>query len=202
MAKRSGVSNDRDPLAGLTSLSRALTASRTRWYLFGAQAVVLYGIPRATADLDVTVEADPASFETLRSALAAEAIHPRVPYADELLARSRVLLLEHRPSGLPIDLVFAGPGLEVEFLNNARRVELADQRVVWVIAPTDLVVAKILAGRPKDLEDVRGIISTCGDDLDLDRARSFLQLLEQALDRSDLLRELERLVAEHAKQAD
>ncbi len=181
-----------DHLSALAGLSRAFERSRSRWYLFGAQAVVLYGVPRATADLDVTVEADPRSFETLRSALATEGICPRIAHADELLARSRVLLLEHRPTGVPIDLVFAGPGLEAEFLGHARRLEVANGQTVWVIAPTDLVVAKILAGRPKDLEDVRGIVATCRDDLDIERARSFLRLLEQALDRSDLVSELDR----------
>ena len=30
-----------------------------RWYLFGAQAVVAYGVPRFSADVDVTVQLEP-----------------------------------------------------------------------------------------------------------------------------------------------
>ena len=41
-----------------------------RWYLFGAQAVVAYGVPRFSADVDVTVQLEPedrsASFATWR----------------------------------------------------------------------------------------------------------------------------------------
>lgn len=92
-----------------------------------------------------------------------------------------------------MDLVVAGPGLEEEFLAHRRFVDLGGLEVP-VISPEDLVVTKILAGRPKDLDDVRGIMREQGDRLDLERSRRFLRMLEQALDRSDLVPVLERLV--------
>ena len=30
-----------------------------RWYVFGAQAVILYGVPRLSADVDVTLALEP-----------------------------------------------------------------------------------------------------------------------------------------------
>jgi hypothetical protein len=39
----------------LADLARVLRRLRLRWYVFVAQALVLRGLPRATADLDVTV---------------------------------------------------------------------------------------------------------------------------------------------------
>jgi len=56
-----------------------------------------------------------------------------------------------------------------------------------VIAPEELVVTKILAGRSKDLDDVRGIVKTQGAAFDLERVRSLLRLLEAAIDQADLL---------------
>ena len=47
---------------GALDLLQALSAVLDRWgrwYLFGAQAVVAYGAPRFSADVDVTVELDP-----------------------------------------------------------------------------------------------------------------------------------------------
>jgi len=61
-----------------------------------------------------------------------------------------------------------------------------------VISPEDLIVTKVLAGRPKDIEDVRGVLQERLDSLDLERVRSLLRLLEQALTQSDLLSTLER----------
>jgi hypothetical protein len=53
---------------------------------------------------------------------------------------------------------------------------------------------KVLAGRPRDLDDIVSILRTRGDTLDLDRVRTTLRLLEKALDRRDLLPELERAI--------
>jgi hypothetical protein len=50
-----------------------------------------------------------------------------------------------------------------------------------------LIVTKVLAGRAKDLDDVRGIIAAQEETLDLRRVRTLLRALEVALDRSDLL---------------
>lgn len=40
--------------AALADLAPALVSFGLRWYVFGAQAAIHYGSPRATADVDVT----------------------------------------------------------------------------------------------------------------------------------------------------
>ncbi|HEX7705229.1 MAG TPA: nucleotidyltransferase [Thermoanaerobaculia bacterium] len=68
---------------------------------------------------------------------------------------------------------------------------------VPVISPEDLIVTKVLAGRSKDIEDIRGVLLQRGASLDLGRIRGTLHLLEEALAQSDLIMvfesELERL---------
>jgi hypothetical protein len=51
---------------------------------------------------------------------------------------------------------------------------------------------KKLGGRTKDREDVIAIIAAQGPSLNYNRVRATLELLEKALDRSDLVVELER----------
>lgn len=86
----------------------------------------------------------------------------------------------------------AGP--EEEFIARARRVSVSGV-VVPVLSPEDLIVTKVLAGRPKDLEDIRGIVSKRGKDLDLPGTRALLRLLEEGLGQSDLLPLLEAQIA-------
>ena len=65
-----------------------------------------------------------------------------------------------------------------------------------IISAEDLIVTKILAGRPKDLEeDVRGILSAQSGHLALAAARQTLSLLEEALGVSDLIPLLNRRVS-------
>ena len=48
----------RSPVADLLAdLSAALEALNIPWYLFGAQAAIVYGVARLTADVDVTAQA-------------------------------------------------------------------------------------------------------------------------------------------------
>jgi hypothetical protein len=54
---------------------------------------------------------------------------------------------------------------------------------------------KVLAGRNKDLDDVSAIVAAQGSALDLTLIRDTLRDLETALDRSDLVRLFEAVLA-------
>lgn len=92
----------------------------------------------------------------------------------------------HRTTGLPVDIVLAGPGLEEEFLQRAV-VQSIDGVPVPVVEIADLVVLKVLASRPKDLEDVVTLLRVHGEAIDAVRVRTVLTMLEEALGQSDLL---------------
>jgi len=58
---------------------------------------------------------------------------------------------------------------------------------VPIACAEDLVVMKLLAGRPKDLEDVVAILAAQAEGIDLASLRELLGELELALDQSDLI---------------
>ncbi|HVT04915.1 MAG TPA: nucleotidyltransferase [Thermoanaerobaculia bacterium] len=163
-----------------------------RWYLFGAQAVMVWGRPRLTADLDVTVAVDPADAGSFITRLQAFGFSVRLEDPADFILRTRVIPLVHSGSGLPVDVILAGPGLEEQFLERAILVSIGEVDVP-VISPEDLIIAKILAGRPKDIEDVRGVIAERASELDFERILLLLGMLEDALSRNDLVSELQRL---------
>lgn len=109
----------------------------------------------------------------------------RVQDPARFAAEMRVLPFLHEASRIPLDAILAGPGPEEEFLARARVVTIEGVSVP-VISPEDLVVTKILAGRPKDLEDVQGILHQAGASFESKKVRTLLASLEAALDRSDL----------------
>jgi len=110
---------------------------------------------------------------------------------------TRIYPVTHKPTGWNLDLVLAGPGLEQRFLDEVRIVR-AGRHHIPVIAPEHLVTLKILAGRPKDLEDVRGMIRIA--ELDHASIESTLVELESMLDQRDLLPVYARLRAEQTSQ--
>jgi hypothetical protein len=179
----------------LAAVRAALEPFGIRWYLFGAQAAILYGAARLTADVDITLDAGPHPVEDVLAALEARRFAPRVRNALAFVTETRVLPMVHGPTRIPVDLVLAGPGPEQRFLERAE-VRLIDGVPVPVAASDDLVVMKVLAGRPLDLEDVVAILVAQGPRVDLERATATLRLLEQALDRRDLVPRLEQARAE------
>jgi len=104
---------------------------------------------------------------------------------QDFVQRTRVLPLRHERSGLALDLVLAGQGLEDRFLERAIPVEVSGA-VIPFISPDDLIVTKVLAGRPKDLDDIRGVLAERGGLLKADQIRDTLALLEEALGQSEL----------------
>jgi hypothetical protein len=167
----------------LRDLGAAIRDVGARWYLFGAQAALLHGASRLTADVDATVAWDRSDMKPLLAALRAHGFELR-PAPPDFIERTRVVPLVHR-SGIQTDLVLGGPGLEELFLSRAVERDVEGVRVP-VATAEDLVAMKILAGRAKDLDDVRSLLAANSGQLDLAHIREVLGALERALDRSDL----------------
>ncbi len=186
------TSSPASPLADLyTRLERALAVFD--WFLFGARAAIHYGSARATVDVDVGLRLAGASLDSLVERAAAGGFATRIAEWRDLADRARVVLLIDTPSGIEVDVVLTGPGLEDEFHERARKAGFAGVELP-VIAPEDLLICKLLAGRPQDLQDIEAVLAAQSD-LDLARVRSVLGRIEEALGRSDLKTVLERLLS-------
>ncbi len=177
----------------LWTLARALRKLGVRWFLFGAQAAILHGAERLTNDVDVTVDLGDLPIGVFVAALERAGFALRVRDIDGFVERTRVVPLRDRRSGIDLDVVIAGPGPEQLFLERAERRRIEGVSVP-VASAEDLVAMKILAGRPKDLEDVESVLAAKGDTFRIERARRTLRSLETALGQSDLLPSFEGAV--------
>ena len=137
--------------------------------------MVLWGRPRLTADVDITVQLVPEDTAGFCADMERAGFRLRVRDRDAFPARTRPLPFVHPTTRLPLDVVLAGPGLEEQFLDRAVPVDIEGVSVP-VISPEDLVVVKIFAGRPKDLEDARSVLVERGGTLDRERIRSTLAM--------------------------
>lgn len=177
----------------LRALAEAFDEQGVDWYLFGAHAVAIRGAPRATQDVDVTVQVPRTALPALIAALERHGLRHRYPeLAAELIAHGSVLPLA-ASSGMEVDMVLSGSGLEQLALERATTVPI-EGIPVPVVHATDLVVMKILAGRGKDIDDARAVIAA--GEVDSREARELLRQLEHALGQSDLVPQLEALLAE------
>ncbi|KAB2896289.1 MAG: nucleotidyl transferase AbiEii/AbiGii toxin family protein [Kofleriaceae bacterium] len=184
----------------LADLARAFAAAHVRWYVFGAQAVAAAGVPRFTADIDVTVELPRTGVRELLSVLASHGFAMRdVGDVTTFIAETRVVPVDHVASQMPVDIVLAGPGLEEEMLQRVRVHRIGGRQIPF-IDTADLVALKMLAGRPKDLEDVRGLVRARPASLSLEVARSRVGDLAAMVDDSTLLTTLDRIIREESAE--
>lgn len=176
----------------LLDLKRAFDSRTIRWCVFGAQAVSVWGKPRTTADVDITIGPEVPLSEVFES-LAASGFEAALNVDGDFLRNTPVLPVVHTATGIPLDIVIGRSGFETTFLDRAVAVELAGVSVP-VVAPDDLIVLKLIAGRPKDIEDATTIVAAQHGEMDLDRIRNLLRQIEEALDQSDLVCAFEEML--------
>ena len=137
-------------------ITRALDSLRIAYAIIGGIANAVWGEPRATIDVDVTVAVDD---DDLPATVPAIAQNFRVPVSDPLafVQQTRVLPLD-TDDGVRIDVIFALLPFELDAIRRAKEVTIAD-RTVHVVTPEDLILMKIISERPRDVADAK---RSCG----------------------------------------
>jgi hypothetical protein len=115
-------------------------------------ATVLYGVPRATFDLDISIDPTPENTKNLLAAMTeANLGTAELITAEEVLA-NEITIFQDR---VRIDVQTSTPGLVFEEAwKNRETMEYQGQKF-YVVSRDDLIASKKASGRPVDLEDVR-----------------------------------------------
>lgn len=148
----------------LRDLAAALNGLGEGWYLFGAQAALLHGSRRLTADIDITFLPGEVEDGQLIERLTRSGFTLRVDDEAGFVARTRVVPVVHDATGMPVDVVIGGPGLEALFASTAEPVDFDGVQVPLPTAD-HIVVMKLIAARAHDLEDAAAIVRTGSVDL-------------------------------------
>jgi len=141
----------------LESLARGLERLGIPYMLIGGQAVLLYGEPRLTRDIDVTLGTGPEQLSEVLEWIRSSGWEVLVEAPADFVGKTMVLPCLDPTSGIRIDLIFSFSPYEQQALKRARRVPLAGAEVRFA-SLEDLIIHKVLAGRPRDIEDVRSIL--------------------------------------------
>jgi uncharacterized nucleotidyltransferase DUF6036 len=149
----------------LAALTTELARARLPFMLIGGQAVLLHGAPRLTEDVDATLGAEPARLASLLEACSALGLVPIPENVESFVAETFVLPARHAGTGVRVDFIFSSTDYERRAIARAVSVELAGTAVPFATAE-DLIIHKLFAARPRDLEDVRGVLLRKGDSLD------------------------------------
>jgi hypothetical protein len=125
--------------------------------VIGGQAVLYYGEPRLTKDIDITlgitVEESIQVFKIIKSLKLR--IITKQPLA--FARRTMILPVQEKSTGIRIDFIFSFSPYERQAIRNAKTVKIRGV-AVKIASLEDVVVHKIIAGRARDIDDVKSII--------------------------------------------
>ena len=133
-------------------------------YCFIGLAVLRWGEPRETVDVDLTVLTAFHDEARFASSLIAR-FEPRIPDPVEFARANRVLLLR-APSGVGLDIAFGGLPFEEKTVDRSSLFTFPVDISLRTCSAEDLIVFKAFADRPKDWVDVDGIITRQSGRLD------------------------------------
>lgn len=129
-----------------------LQKHEVKYVVIGGIASVLHGVPRATFDLDILIEATVANAEKLLDALKGAGLGTALLItADELLAHEITIFKDR----VRVDVQTRTPGIIFSEVWEKREEMDYQGQVFQVISKEDLIASKRAAGRDVDLEDVR-----------------------------------------------
>ena len=184
--------------SALADLMGWLDAAHIPSMIIGGVAASVLGRPRLTQDVDalaVLPEADWA--EAIRLAPQFN-ILSRIDNALQFAKRSRVLLMRHTTSGIDVDLTFGELPFERAAVANCENHDVGGIRV-RLPRVEDLLVMKAIARRPKDVEDLQGLLAA-HPELDVASARRWIREFAIAMSMPDMLREFDALLAQRPPQ--
>jgi len=140
----------------LARIADALDAAGIPYMVIGGQAVLVHGEPRLTGDIDVTVDVRLDEVARLQSGIEDLGLDVLVDVAT-FTRDTHVVPCRDPATGIRVDFVLATSPYERGALARACGVLIGTRHVRFTSAE-DLVIHKLLGGRPRDLDDARGIL--------------------------------------------
>ncbi len=130
--------------------------------VIGGIANLFWGIPRATLDIDITIQVKGKICASLIQKLR-DKFRLRVKNPLDFIAKTSVLPVED-PNGIQIDIIFARLPYEFQAIRRSKRIQV-NGHTIQVCSPEDLIIHKIVSDRIQDQQDVRGIVRSFGPKL-------------------------------------
>lgn len=136
----------------LRGVYSSLLKHKVKYVTIGGIAAILHGVPRATFDLDILIEATPENAQRLLDALLEAGLGTASLTTAEVLLAHEITIFRDRVS---VDVQTKTPGIVFAEAWERRETMKHGRTSFFVLSRADLIASKRAAGRSKDLEDVR-----------------------------------------------
>lgn len=176
-------------------ITQALRRNQIPYMIIGGQAVLYYGEPRFTKDIDITLGADVNELERVTALIVDLGLKILPADVRTFVKQTMVLPALDISSRIRIDFIFSHSLYERQAMSRAKHVKLG-RGMIRIASLEDLVIHKIISGRARDIEDIKVLILK-NPEYDSVYVRRWLKRFDQTL-KQKYLKAFNRL-AEEAK---
>jgi len=176
----------------LAKIGATFERSGIPYMIIGGQAVLLYGEPRLTRDIDITLGVNIDRLDAILAVTQCLSLKTLPADVVEFVHQTMVLPTLDMVTGIRVDFIFSYTPYESQAIQRAKKVRILDQDVCFA-AVEDLIIHKIFAGRPRDIEDVRSVILKNAS-LDIGYIEKWLKAFDAASDEKNFLVTFKKMV--------
>jgi hypothetical protein len=141
----------------LKKIALQLKKGSIPYMVIGGQAVLLYGEPRLTRDIDITMGIGVDGLGRLKKIIPIIGLKSLVQKEKEFVERNMVFPTIDKKSGIRVDFIFSFSPYERQAIERAKDIKLGNS-IVRFASLEDVVIHKVIAGRARDFEDVKSIL--------------------------------------------
>ena len=178
----------------ISRLGTSLSKRKIPYMVIGGQAVLLYGSPRLTKDIDITLGVSVDRLAEMEELCHSEHLKILPEEHKRFVQETYVFPVKDETTGIRIDFIFSYTPYEEQAIKRAKRVRLGNGDAQFASVEY-VIIHKIFSGRPRDMEDVRNIMVK---NPDMDRAyiRKWLQEFDKTVESSKFTISFEKILEE------
>jgi hypothetical protein len=141
--------------SALARIADLFGRAEVEYAVIGAHGVNAWLEPRFTADIDITARVDVPAMSRLRSAFSGAGYEATVEHGAHLPSGPDFVRFASADRLTLVEIQAAKTALQHEVIRRAR----ASAEGIRVATPEDLIVLKLIADRPKDRQDLLGLVA-------------------------------------------
>ena len=177
----------------IKKIAQCLDKEEIPYMIIGGQAVLLYGTPRLTRDIGITLGIDTDKFgaiEGICSRLGLE-ILPENP--EDFAKETKVLPAQEPKSNIRVDFIFSFTQYETQALEKVKEATM-DGYPVKFASCEDVIIHKMVAARAVDEEDVKNILIKNKDSIDFEYINRWLSEFSKISEHKGILEKFNSLL--------
>ena len=141
----------------LGNVASALNRHCIPYMVIGGQAVLIYGEPRLTKDIDIALGIGIDGIGKVTGLVNQLGLKVLIKDIDDFVKKTMILPVLDEKTGIRVDLIFSFSAYEKQAIERAKDIKLG-KALIRFASLEDVVIHKIVAKRARDIEDVKSIL--------------------------------------------